>query len=116
MTNEERQALLDNVPDEELAKIRQAQGNKVLVEPEDLLLAEFGIKFGWEAYKEARDDKIKAKEMNRLIAASRKLDNLELYRNSMASYIGVGAVNSKSPSKSFKSMTSKLSKSTEADV
>jgi hypothetical protein len=116
MSPEERQAELDNISAEDIKKIEQAQGKKVKVEIEDLLLAEFAMKFGWEAYKDARDDKITANEMMTLLTASRKLDNLRQYRDSQAAFIGSAAAKAKQPSSTFTKITSKLAKEAEADV
>lgn len=115
MTNEDRQAALDNISVEDLAKIEAKVGKSVKVDIEDLLLAEFGMKFGWEAYKDARDDKIKSNEMITLLTASRKIDALNLYNNAQAAFIGAGSAQSKKPSQTFDSMTKKIAKRTEAD-
>ena len=114
-TAQERQAALDNISAEDLAKIQRKTEKGVKVEIEDLLLAEFALKFGWQAYKEARDDMIKSNEMMTLLAASRKLDALRLYNDAQAAFIGAGSAQSKSPSKTFNSMTSKLERMAEAD-
>lgn len=115
MTNEERQAALDNISDADLQKIQSKIAPSIKVEIEDLLLCEFAMKFGWPAYKEARDDVIKGKEMMLMLAASRKLDALRLYNDAQAAFIGAGSAQSKSPGQSFSKMTSKLTKSSEAD-
>ena len=115
MTNEERQALLENMSVDDLAKVQAKTGSSVKVDIEDLLLTEFALKFGWQAYKEARDDIIKGKEMMTLLTASRKLDALRLYNDAQASFIGAGAAASKKPSQTFNTLTRKLAKSVEAD-
>ena len=115
MTPEERQAALDNVSAEDLAKIQRVQGKTIKVYDEDLLLAEFAQKFGWQAYQDVKSDKVTSNEMARLLAASRKLEMKQLYLQAQAAFIGAGAVNSKKPSQAFKSMTSKILRDMEAD-
>lgn len=115
MTPEERQAALDNISAEDLAKIQRVHGKTVRVEQEDLLLAEFALKFSWQAYLDVKSDKVTSNEMVRLLAASRKLEMQEMYRNAQAAFIASGAVNSKKPSQAFKSMTQNIVKNMEAD-
>lgn len=116
MSPEERQAALDNISAEDLAKIQSVAGKTISVYSEDLLLAEFALKFGWQAYQDVKADKVTTNEMTRLIAASRKLEMKQLYLSAQAAFIGAGAVQSKRPSQAFKSMTSKLLKEMEADI
>ena len=116
MSPEERQAALDNISAEDLAKIKAVQGYKVKVEPEDLTLAEFALKFGWQAYLDVKEDRISGSEMAKLLTASRKLDMKTLYLQAQASFIGAGAAGSKNPSQTFKSMTNKLLREMEADL
>ena len=121
MTNEERQALLDNVRPEDLAKIEARVGKKVKVDVEDIIEAEFLMKFGFEAYwsiwpNKDRTKGIDSKEMMRIIAASRKVEMANMYRDSQASFIGAVAAQSKKPASIFKSLTAKIMKNTEADV
>lgn len=119
LSAEERQAFLDNISDEDLAKIQQVTGaseNQVLVDDYWLALAEFGKHFGWQAYLDAKNDKIGADEMMTLIAAARKLDHLTLYNNARASFIGSGSAASKKPSDTFKRLTTAILKHIKADV
>lgn len=110
-----RQAALDNISAEDLAKIQKVQGKKIRVEPEDALLEEFAAKYGWQAYKDVKADKVSGNEMARLIAASRKREMKQLYLNAQAAFIGAGAAQSKKPSQTFKTMTAKLLKEMEVD-
>ena len=115
MSPEERQAALDNISPEDLAKIQKVTAKKVRTEPEDLLLTEFALKFGWEAYKDVKSDKVSGNEMVNMIVASRKLEMKQLYMMAQASFIGAGSAQSKKPSQAFKMMTQKLLKEMEAD-
>ncbi|NCU40953.1 hypothetical protein EOL73_04335 [Candidatus Saccharibacteria bacterium] len=110
--------LLDLASDEDKKKILEHNASESLVpvEPEDLLLAEFALKFGWEAYKAVKNDEIGSAEMKTLIAASRKIDLVDLYRHAQASLIGAGSANSKKPSSTFKSMTKNIIKGSQADA
>ena len=115
LSAEERQAALDNISAEDLAKIQKHTTKGLEVYTEDMLLAEFAMKFGWEAYKAVQADEIDAKEMMTLLVASRKIDAANQLRNAQAAFIGAGSAQSKKPSQTFKTMTSKLEKYSEAD-
>lgn len=120
MTNEERQALLDNVTPEDLAKIEAKTGNKIKVDVEDIIEAEFLMKMGFEAYwaiwpNKDRTKGIDLNEMMRIIAASRKVDNTNMYINAQTSFIGAVAAQTKKPASIFKSLTAKILKKSEAD-
>jgi len=118
-TVEERQAMLDVLTDEDIASVYQNVGtgqSAIQVDDEWLILAEFAKHFGWQAYKDARNDKVKTDEMMTLIAAARKLDHLTLYNNARAVFIGSGAAQAKKPSESFKKMTEKIVSAIQADV
>lgn len=109
----ERQKALDQIPDEDLAKVEsyQASVNGALpVDEEWLLLAEFAMKFGWEAYKEVREDRISTSEMLTLVSASRKLDYKRMYDNAQTSFIGAGSAGSKKPGTTFKKLTKDILK------
>lgn len=103
-----RQQALDNIPEEDLAKVEQYQASTSGAAPVDeewLLLAEFAMKFGWDAYKEVREDKMKADEMLTLIAASRKLDYKHMYDSAQTAFIGAASAASKKPGTTFKKLT-----------
>jgi len=97
--------LLDTLSPEDLEKIRQHQSSTIALDYEWLALAEFGRAYGWEAYKDARDDKISVDEMMTLLEASRKLDALHHFQMAQASFIGSGSASSKKPNLTFKKMT-----------
>lgn len=115
MSPKDRQAALDNISPEDIQKIRQKTEKGIKVEVEDLLEAEFAIKFGWEAYNDMKSDKISSKTMMRLIIASRKLDDLATYNSARSAFIGVASANSKRPSQTFNKITKDLLKNVKAD-
>lgn len=115
MTAQERQQALDNISAEDLAKIKghQAKTNGAYpVDNEWLLLAEFAMTFGWEAYLTAKQDGIKMAEMLTLIEASRKIKAVTFYQNAQASFIGSGSAQSKKPGDTFKRLTKDIVKQT----
>lgn len=131
MSPEERQAALNNISAEDLAKIQEKNTNKTPVYEEDLVYAEVLDRWGWNAYVAIRNDEpllvdalsgsktkraLSSKELMTLLAASRKLDLLKQYMAAQASLIGAGSAQSKSPSKTFTSMTKKILDKVEADV
>lgn len=116
--NQKKANPLEDISDEDLAKLEKVKASTsghLKIDNEWLLLTEFAIKFGWEAYKEVREDKITLAEVLTLIEASRRIDNFSHYRNAQASFIGAGSANSKKPSNTFKQLTRKIIKSMEAD-
>lgn len=121
MNRSDRQSLLDNIPEADLKKI-QSKTARVKVEVEDILEAEFLMKFGWEAYwsiypEKDRSKGISSKEMMRLLAASRKIDASEMFRNAQSIFIGAAsALSGKKANSVFTSATRKLLKDTEADL
>lgn len=120
MSPAERQRLIDNISAEDLAKVQRKISSHIKVGTEDLLLAEFAIKFGWGAYKDVRrgyyeTEDIEMIEFMKLIEASRKLESLQLYKQAQAVLVGAGSAQSKNPSSSFTKMTQKLLKDARAD-
>lgn len=87
------QELLERDKDviEQLQKKRKSSA----IEPEWVLLAEFGLHFGWEAVRDAREDKISFAEMNKLLAASRALKAAERYNVILDIYTANAAVHDK---------------------
>lgn len=118
-TAAERQALLDSISDDELAKIQAHKASTegaYKVDQEWLLLAEFGIAYGWQAYLDAKSDQITAAEMLTLVEASRKLRAREMFENAQTSFTGSAAGQSgKKATSVFKTMTRAIIKRTKVD-
>lgn len=118
---EERQAFIDIISEADLAKIQAKTEKTVRIEIEDIVEAEFLMKFGFEAYwalypEKDRTKGISSKEMVRLLFASRKIDAQHLYSASQAAFIGAAAGQSgKKASSVFNSATRKILKQMEAD-
>lgn len=108
-----RQKALDEISAEDLAKIKahqaSTQGSKP-VDQEWLLLAEFAMAYGWQAYRDVRTDKIELDEMLTLIEASRKVKASDQYKNAHAVLIGAGSAQSKNPIQTFKNLTREIIK------
>lgn len=105
--------LLDSITPEDLEKIKQHQAStqgSFPVDNEWMLLAEFAKAYGWEAYKDARDDKIGSGEMLTLIEANRKLEAIQLYKDSQSSLIGSVSAQSKKPASTFRKLTKNIIK------
>lgn len=114
MSPEERQAAIDTISAEDLAKI-QAKTEVVKVDVEDVLEAEFLMKFGFTAYWSLYPEKdphegITANEMIRLINASRKVDAFNQYAQAQTAFIGAAAAQSRKPSATFESATQSIKK------
>lgn len=126
MDQQSRQQALDNISPEDLAKIKAYQASTKGAYPVDtewLLLAEFGMKFGWQAYLDAKNDAtddngnllVSAAEMLTLLEASRKIEWAKVYNDARSSLIGSGSAQSKHPSKTFTSLTRDIIKQTKVD-
>lgn len=110
---------LEDLSPEDLAKVERARASTeghLKVDTQWMLLTEFAMKFGWQAYLDVKADKIELPEMLTLLEASRKLDNFALYRAAQASFIGSGSAQTKKPSNTFKQLTRRIIKSVKADV
>lgn len=101
---------------DKIAKLKASTEGHYKVDNEWLLLTEFALKFGWDAYRDAKEDRILLSEMLTLLEASRRLDNYEFYKAAQASFIGAGSARSKKPSNTFKQLTRKILKGMKADV
>lgn len=116
LTPQQRQAALNNISPEDQAKIAGLQGDSgIAVDAEWMLLAEFGMMYGWEAYKEAKDDKISLPEMLTLITAGRKVIAGYNYNDATAAFIGSVAAGSKKPGETFKKLTKDMIKAAKVD-
>lgn len=126
MNPKERQKALDDITPEELEKIRKHQAStkgSLPVDNEWLLLTEFAMTFGWQAYLDAKNDaldengnlKVNGAEMMTLIEASRRLRHREMFENAQTSFIGAGSAQSKKPAQTFTNLTSKIVNKTKAD-
>jgi hypothetical protein len=109
----ERQAALDYASDEDLAKIRrkQQQSAGVPIDQEWAIISEFAVRFGWDAYKEFRNDELQLDEMMVLIQGARKLEAKHTFDTAQAVFIGTLSAKQKNPSKTFDKMTKQLIKS-----
>lgn len=87
------QELLERDADK-ITEIKRARSKKK-VEPEWLLLAEFGLYFGWQAVQDVRQDKISFDEMNKLLAATRSIDAINRYNRVMDNYAAIIAPHDK---------------------
>lgn len=101
-----------------MQKIKAHQSGSDSIYPVDaswLALAEFAQAFGWQAYIDARDNKISYTEMHTLLEAKCKLDALKQYQMAEAMLIGAGSVNTKRPHSTFKRLTKHIIKRIKID-
>lgn len=84
------------------AKIREAHKARVKdkLEPEWVVLAEFGMYYGWQAIVAVRNDEITFQDMNKLLAGARQITATHRYNNIIDNYVAVIAPHDKA--KSFK--------------
>lgn len=118
LSAKERQAAIDNIPEVDIAKMQAKIKKPIKTDPEDVLEAEFLIKFGFTAYwalHPEKDEKlgINLKEMIRLLIASRKIEAGEMYKDAQTAFIGAVSAQSKRPSNAFNKATKKLAREAE---
>lgn len=121
MSPDERQAALDSISADDMAKVQAQMPKSLPVYPEDIIEVEFLMNFGFEAYWALYPDKdrslgISGDEMLRLVTAARKVEASRLYRSSQASFIGAAAAQSKKPSTTFRDITKSIIKESKADI
>lgn len=106
---------------QELEKVKsKLPSDDLKVYSEDVIEAEFLMKFGFSAYwalypEKDRSKGIDIKEMTRLLIASRKVDASNFYVDALASFIGAGSAQTKNPSHMFKKLTRNIIKSTKVE-
>lgn len=110
MDKQSRQQALNEISADDLAKIKAHQASTSGAYPVDkewLLLAEFAKAYGWQAYQDARQDKIMMTEMLTLIEASRKLEYIAQFRIAEAVLAGAATAQT-GKSQTFKSLTKEM--------
>ena len=115
LSAEERQAAIDAIDVEHLKKIEAIESSGTPVDSEWMLLAEFALLYGWEAYKDARDDNISFLEMITLITAGRKLQTMDRFNAAKDTFIAMLSVGAKDPGKSFQKLTKDMIKEMKVD-
>lgn len=118
MDKKSRQQALDNISDDDLAKINAHQGKTKSLYPVDqewLIMAEFAKAYGWLAYNDAKADVIDTAEMMTLLEANRKLEALDFYNHAQASFIGSASSKGKKPVDAFDKITKNIIKNSKAD-
>lgn len=126
MDAQSRQKALDNISPEDLAKIEAHKADassRYPVDQEWLILTEFALLFGWQAYLDAKNDAtdengnliVNTDEMMMLLVAARKLKYEQLYDNAQSSFIGAVSARSDKPSNTFTNLTKKILQLMKAD-
>lgn len=116
MTPAERQENLNNISPDDLAKIQSVSEKSIKIEVEDLIEAEFALRFGWGAYTDYQNELVSAEQMGKLLVSARKLDSLAQYRAAQAAFIGSGSAQSTKPSQTFAALTNPIRKDSEVDA
>lgn len=91
---------------EDLAKVASARGSreKQEVDPEWLLIAEFGHFYGWGGVQAILQNEITGEEMIQLLSASRKLKAKDMSNAATANFIANISADSKTPGQNFKKL------------
>lgn len=102
------QDLLERDKDK-IAASRELKGRSY-VDPEDELLAEFGLYFGWEAVMAVKTNIIDYTTMISLTLGARKVNNANRYTKIMDTYLAVAGSQSEKGSKALKQHLGELRK------
>lgn len=110
--------LLDALSTEDIEKIKAHQSSTDGAMPVDIgwmLLGEFGLAYGWDAYVAAKNDDIDIAEMLTLIEVSRRINSRKMFDDAQTSFIGAVSAQTKKPSSTFKKLTKQIIKNTKVD-
>jgi hypothetical protein len=97
------------------ARVAKHEATPKLTE-ENLLIAEFGMFYGYEAMRDAMSDEISANEFTWLLEAARRVDARNQYNLSAAVFTAVATANAKKPAAEFKKNTAHYLKAAKADA
>lgn len=91
---------IDLTPEDE-AKVERLKRSKekTKVSPEELLVAEFGYYYGWQAMLDLLDNKVTLEDAMKLLEGGRKVWNSKMVDQAYAMYIASAAANSGKKSK-----------------
>lgn len=98
MTPEERKKMLARYR----RRVERSDAERGKISPEIYMVAQFGLYFGWEAVKSARNNEITGEEMFALIEGAKKARTADLIEQTEALRVAVASIFSKSPSNAFK--------------
>ena len=90
---------------EEIARYKARELHTSALTDENLLVAEFGRLYGYQAVRAVLDDEIDRNTMNWLVEAGRKVQVKENYNLASAVFTAVASANAKDPKKAFNSNT-----------
>jgi hypothetical protein len=93
---------------EYLKKLEKNNKERVKVEPEHLMIAEFGKHYGYGGIEAIFEGKITSEQMAWLLSAARKVDSARMYDAAQTSFIGAASAQAKNPGNAFEKMTSRL--------
>lgn len=110
LSPEQRQAALNAIPAEYLAKIESQLNPGVPVDREWSLMAEFAMLYGWEAYRDAQNDLVSTSEFHTLIQAGRNLKAIERYNKAWDNFFANMAPRTKNPQVQFQKLTKGITK------
>lgn len=96
--------------------MRAGGQSSIPIDEFQMMIAEYGMYFGYEGMKAVLDDKMSMEQMTWQLVAARKVRSGFMYDISRSVLSAVGAVQTKNPSSTFKSMNNDLLKNSKADV
>lgn len=95
---------------EDLKKIelRKQADERLKVDPEWLLIAEFGKHYGYAAVQDVLDNKITGETMTALVTAARKLESNMMKRISEAVFVASVSSQTKNPVQTYSKLVKKI--------
>lgn len=91
---------------DDLAKLKAS----IEVEPEWVVLAEFGIYFGWDAVRDVRNNVITSDDMYGLLAGARRVKSLNRYNGVVDTYTAFAGTQTQDGAKALKNLLGELRK------
>jgi hypothetical protein len=104
---------------EDLEKVRrrkERESGSIKVDEFDLLVAEFGMFYGYTAVLTVLNDDITLADMLRLLEAARRVDARNQYNQAAAVFTAVASANSKRPAAAFNANSRSYVKRMKADA
>lgn len=99
-----------------LKRREEKEASKINIDQEQLIIAEFGVFYGWGGVMAILNNDIDSETVSWLITAARKIRHSINYDNAQSAFIGAISAQTKKPSDTFNKATLELRKHMRADV
>lgn len=105
-------------PEDEARLLARASSRSTTpkIDAEHLVIAEFGMYFGWGGIEAIFNDAISGDTMEWLLEAARRVDIRNQFNGASGTFTAVASANAKHPSQAFKANTREYAKGMKADA